>query len=92
MTEAEEVLADQLTRWRQESWMTLKEHLKDPVAYELEGESGTTYQFELVVFWDGPRGGDLRAIFTGDDGKDWRWRGMRTDDFIKAPDDSFVDE
>lgn len=42
MTEAEEVFANQMTRWRQESWMTLKEHLKDPVAYELEGESGTT--------------------------------------------------
>jgi hypothetical protein len=34
------------------------------------------------------------VIITGDDGKGWRWgfSGMRHDDFIKAPDGSFIGE
>lgn len=92
MTEAEDLFAEQVARWRGASWASLRGHLKDSVAYELKGSSGAIYQFELIVVWDGRRGGNLRVFFTGDDGKGWRMRGMREDGFIKAPDDSFVGE
>ena len=50
-------------------------------------------QFEVEVFWDDEPEGNLRVIVSADDGKEWRaLRPMRTDDFIKGPDGSFVGE
>jgi len=47
MTEAEEVFADQVTRWRANSWEDLRRQLDEsPVAYELAGSAGIAYQFE----------------------------------------------
>lgn len=91
-TEADQLFAEQVAKWRRESWANLRRHLKDPVAYEILGTSGIVYQFEAEVFWDNRKEGNLRVIITGDDGRGWRvWR-MRTEDFIKAPDGSFVGE
>jgi hypothetical protein len=93
--EAENVFAEQVARWRGEPWASLRERLKKPVAYEIAGPSGTRYQFEVLVFWDrSRREGNLRVIITGDDGEGWKIRGrsMRVDDFIKAPDETFIGE
>jgi hypothetical protein len=96
--EGERLFAEQVDRWRNESWETLRSHLNEPVAYEIKGSSAALYQFEVLVFWDGgrrrgPREGNLRVIITGDDGKGWRvFGGMRSDDFIKAPDGSLIGE
>jgi len=43
MTEAEEIFANQVTRWRASSWEDLRQQLDEsPVAYELAGSSGIT--------------------------------------------------
>jgi hypothetical protein len=91
-TEAQQLFAEQVARWRAESWANLRGHLKDPVAYEIRGASGLVYQFEAEVLWDDRRNRNLRVFVTGDDGRGWRWWGMRSEDFIKAPDGSFVGE
>jgi hypothetical protein len=94
MTEAEEVFAEQATRWRATAWEDLRRQLGDsPVAYELQGSTGITYQFEALIFWDDPRKEtNIHLILTGDDGKGWRFssRHMRNDSFILAPDGTFV--
>lgn len=92
-TEAEELFAEQVRRWRQQPWQNLRRQIRHPVAYDILGQSAVRYQFEVVVFWDDRPEGNLRVIVTGDDAKGWRaLRRMRTDGFIKAPDDSFVGE
>ncbi|MGH2641016.1 MAG: hypothetical protein ACRDGO_04875 [Actinomycetota bacterium] len=93
MSEADDVFAEQVARWRATSWRDLQKDLDDAVAYEIAGSDGARYQFEVLVPWDDPRERtDLRILFTGDDGRGWRMTGMRHTDFVKAPDDSFVGE
>jgi hypothetical protein len=96
MTESEEVFANQVTRWRANSWEDLRRQLDEsPVAYELQGSSGIAYQFEALILWDDPRKEtNIRLFLTGDDGKGWRFssRRMRNDSFILAPDGTFVGE
>jgi hypothetical protein len=53
------------------------------------------YQFEVLVLWDDPREETtLRVLITGDDGDGWKVssRRMRNDDFLLAPDGTFVGE
>ena len=93
MSEADEVFAEQVARWRAISWRDLQRDLDDAFAYEIPGSDRVGYQFEVLVLWDDPREGtNLRVLFTGDDGRGWRMSGMRHADFVKAPDDSFVGE
>jgi len=58
---------------------------------EVTAESGTTYQLESQVLWDGKAGSDIRVLVAVDDGG-WSAYKPLTDDFILAPDGSFVDE
>jgi len=62
-----------------------------PQSKQVRGEDGKDYQLEAQVFWDSKKGGDLRVTVAGDDGG---WRAFKpvTDDFIVAPDGSFVGE
>jgi hypothetical protein len=93
MSEADDLFAEQVARWRAASWQDLRRDLDDAVAYEVAGSTGVGYQFEVLVFWDDPRKRtDIRVFLTGDDGRGWRMWGMREDRFIKAPDGSFVGE
>ena len=55
MSEAEDVFAEQVARWRATSYEDLKQDLDDSVAYEVAGSDGVTYQFEVLVVWDHPR-------------------------------------
>ena len=89
--EARTLLADELSSWRARSYPELVEKMKDVIAFEVEGRSGAMYQIEIEVFWDDRRGGNLRVVGGIDDG------GLRafaplTDDFIMAPDGTFVGE
>lgn len=91
--DADQIFSEQVERWRREPWEALRRHLKKPVVYEVTGPSGKPHQFEVLIFWDGSRReGNLRVLITGDEGKGWKMRGMRTEDFIKAPDGTFVGE
>jgi hypothetical protein len=58
---------------------------------EVAAESGTTYQLENQVVWDDQAGGDVRVLVAVDDGGLSAFKPL-TDDFILAPDGSFVGE
>ena len=77
---------------RTESYQTLVTHYLDGSHHrELVGESGVSYQVEILAVWDGLQPGNLRVIVAVDDG---RWRAFipLSEDFIIAPDGSFVGE
>jgi hypothetical protein len=93
VTEAEDVFAVQVEKWRATSWQDLQRDLDGAVAYSIDGSAGVVYQFEVFVLWDDPRAReDIRVIITGDDEKGWRFsdRRMRKDGFIKGLDGTFV--
>lgn len=52
----------------------LRTRLGQEETFELQSPSGTTYQLEVQVFWDGRREEDLRVMVSIDDGG---WRVIR---------------
>jgi hypothetical protein len=58
---------------------------------DVVGRSGRKYHLEIQSMWDGRKGEDVRVIVAVDDGG-WRSFMPLSDDFIMAPDGSFVDE
>jgi len=59
--------------------------------HEVTGKSGTVYQVQTEVVWDGKPERDIRVMAMIDDGGLAALKPM-VDDFIVAPDESFVDE
>ncbi len=48
MTEAEDVFAAQVEKWRATSWRDLQVALDEAVAYSIDGSAGVSYQFEVL--------------------------------------------
>lgn len=95
----ETVVAAYLEHYREESWERLRERLlaKEIDVPRVSGDDGEEYAIEVTFHWDGKREGAIRVTATIDEwGRKTRLfiptspRGY--DDFIKAPDGSFVDE
>ena len=89
--EAREILSGAIAELRERSYDLLRDSLGEPEMREVAGPSGTTYQLETQVFWDSAPGGDLRVIVSIDDGRVSAFKPL-SDDFIIAPDGSFVGE
>ncbi len=90
--EAKGILAQQIERLRGMSHAELQRFVKDEEHLETKGESGVEYQVEVLALWDeGRPGGNLRVMVSIDDGG-WRAFKPLTEDFIIAPDGSFVGE
>ena len=90
--EANELLVAHLAAYRERSYTELVSlERAGATTVEVTGRSGTRYQIEMQVFWDGPRGGDVRVTGSIDDGG-WRSFAPLSADFIMAPDGSFVGE
>lgn len=69
-SEAQNVLGDQLARFRQRSYADLvplveSSHVED---FEVRGTSGTKYQVEVQFFWDDKPRGVIRVVGSIDDG------------------------
>jgi hypothetical protein len=77
---------------REATYFQLVERLidKQEVA-ERVGASGTRYQIEKQAVWDDKPNGNLRVIVSIDDGG-WRAYKPLGEDFIRAPDGSFIGE
>lgn len=90
-TEALVVLQGPLQPWRERSWMDLRNEVGRSQRFEVTAESGIWYQGEVQVFWDGGRDGAIRVMASVDDGE-WRASVPLTEDFILAPDGTFVGE
>lgn len=90
--EARAVLGDEVEKLRACPYSDLVERLLDKQeTFEVTGSSGTRYQVELQAFWDDEPAANLRVIGAIDDGG-WHAFAPLSDDFILAPDGSFVDE
>lgn len=90
-SEAKAILSRELAGYRQLPYQELIARLEIEDLREVRGASGTTYQLEFQLLWDDEKSGHLRVMAMIDDG------GLRafvplTDDFIIAPDGSFIDE
>jgi len=90
--EARGLLAKELEHWRQRPYVELASFVgREPVTGEVQGASGSRYQYEIQVFWDGKPGGELRVIGAIDDGGARAFSPL-TDDFIMATDGDIVGE
>ena len=89
--EARSILAAHLATYRALSYEELAKRVDTVETAEVEAPSGEQYQLEVQFLWDGKRNGDVRVIGSVDDGG-WRAFAPLPNDFIKAPDGSFVGE
>jgi hypothetical protein len=90
--EALRVLEQELNAFRGESDEELAARINPgPIVSERTGQNSTVYQLEIQVVWDGPKGGNVRAIGSADDGS-WRALVPITRSFIKSADGRFVGE
>jgi hypothetical protein len=90
--EAMSLLGRELDRLRAEPYAALAARIDgDELTYDLSGETGTTYQVEVLFLWDSEPAGNVRVIGFIDDGG-WRAFSPLTSSFIKAPDDTLVGE
>jgi hypothetical protein len=90
--EAQEILQRQVDRLRRTPYAELCTQLDEPQAFEVESPSGHVFQLEVLTFWDDKGARNLRVMVAIDDSTGWRIRDYLRDDFILAPDGSFVGE
>jgi hypothetical protein len=90
--EAERILATELAIFRERPYKDLVAMIDSPKrTVEVIAPSGTRYCLDVLIYWDGDRGANVRVIGTIDDGG-FRAFVPLSDDFIKAPDGSLVGE
>ena len=89
--EAQRLLKARVSQLRAMSYHDLLGLLDKETVIEVDGSSRRRYSIETSVFWDDAKDRDLRVIVSIDDGG-WRAFMPMTDDFIMAPDGSFVGE
>ena len=89
--EARTVVAKELRRYRAMRYQELQRLLKEQDHLGALGPSGVSYQLEVEAVWDDRPGGNLRVFGHIDDGS-LRAVAPLTEDFIMAPDGSFVGE
>jgi len=88
--EASAILATEVQKLRKRPYCDLVRRLLDKQeTFEVTAASGVRYQIELQAFWDDKRAKNLRLIGAIDDGG-WSSYLPLTDNFIVAPDGSFV--
>jgi hypothetical protein len=90
--EARAILAEEIDRLRELTYADLRA-IKTPRARSVSGASGSTYSLEVETFWDDPRKKtNLRIRASICESRGRRIHRPLLQDFIKAPDESFVGE
>ena len=90
--EAKSLLENELSRYRKRSYEELLSLVDQPETFERVAPSGTIYQIEMEIFFDDDaRKSTLRVSGSIDDGG-WRALSPLCDDFLIAPDGSFLGE
>ena len=90
--EAKTVLAEVIARYRDRDYGALARLLGNPEIFEAPGHSGKLYQIEAEALWDDKAEDNLRLIVSIDDGGLLSSFSPMSDDFVMAPDGSFVGE
>jgi hypothetical protein len=91
-SEAQALLRVQLADYRSRSYGRLTELVGAQERAEMIGPSGQPYQCVVNIMWDDKPGGNVRVLGSVDDGTFRNAVLPMTDDFIMAPDGSFVGE
>ena len=90
--EAIALLELELARFRADPYVNLVSRITaGSLDIERTAPSGTKYQVEIQVLWDGGPGGNIRVLGSVDDGG-WQAFKPLSRDFIKAPDGSLLGE
>ena len=90
--EAASTLSQHLAQYRGRSYNELSVLVDGPPeTAEIVAPSGIRYQVEVLIVWDSKPGQNIRVLGSIDDGG-WRALMPQNDDFIMAPDGSFVGE
>ncbi len=90
--EARKILDEIILEFRKLSYEELLRFQHEPDNREITGDSGALYQVETIVFLDNPKNRTLRVAVAVFYGGGWREIFPLTDDFIIAPDGSYVGE
>ena len=89
--EAWKLLCSHLNRYRQMSYADLSAQMTGPISLEIQQPDSGWYQIEIEILMDDPSTGNFRVIGSIDDGG-WRAFFPLSEDFIMAPDGSFIGE
>ncbi len=80
-----------LETYRRRTYADLVTLIDEVQVAQLTGPSSAEYTVEINITWDDRAGGDIRVMASIDDGG-WRAFIPLCEDFIMAPDGSFVGE
>jgi hypothetical protein len=89
--EAQMILSDQIRRLRALPYSELLRY-REPDAFEVAAPSGRIFQVEVLAVWDDRKRRHLRVLVHMDNSMGMRARPYLIDNFIIAPDGSFVGE
>ena len=90
--EAQEWVRAQIERLRAMSYDELRASLNDSTHYRVTSRTGRVLMGETQVFWDTGKPGPLRIIVDICEPKSGIVHSIASEDFIRAPDGSFIDE
>ena len=90
--EAKSLLEGELSRYRKRSYAELLSLLDQPETFERVSPSGTVYQIEMEIFFDDDSKRSTLRVSGAIDDAGWRTLSPLCDDFLIAPDGSFVGE
>ena len=89
--EAYKILLEHLQTYRSQTYSDLVQKIKTQETPCVIGPTGVKYQLEFQFFWDAQSNGNLRVIGSIDD-SGWYAFHPLSEDFIMAPDGSFLGE
>ncbi len=88
---ARAVLAEALQPYRAKSYAALRDFIGEIDVYQIANPDGSDFQIEIQAIWDGNPDSEIRVLGCIDDGG-WSAFSPLSDDFVMAPDGSFVGE
>ena len=89
--EAQELLQQQLSRLRSQSYAELVQQIGDVSSFEATGPTGASYQIEIQFIWDDQQDGNIRVMGAIDDGGIRAFMPLSLS-FIMSPAGKFIDE
>ncbi len=97
--EAQSILANELAKFRSLSYADLVRLFEDHPTYEITGASGAEYWIDIYPLWDGwdmvdgvPQHSDILRLRGSICGGGIDYQAPLCDDFLIAPDGSFIGE
>ncbi len=90
--EATKIIEEELSNYKSKSYSELREMIgEQPVTKDINSQTGTKYQTEIIAYWDYKQEGDIRVLGAIDD------MGLRAysplvSSFIMSPEGRLIDE